>query len=118
MRGFGLQGITERLESHIRLSRYFARELQKIPGLELALDPFLNFNCFRYLPDKDAEMKTINALNERLLEEINSTGSVFLTHTKIRGLFTLRMLIGQTYIEKEHVDLALHEIESAVLRII
>jgi aromatic-L-amino-acid decarboxylase len=117
MRSFGLQGITDKILSHISLSNYFTAELQKIPGLELAMDPFLNFSCFRYRPDRDADMEKSNALNEKLLEEINSSGRVFLTHTKIRGWYTLRMLIGQTYVEKKHVDLVLKEIQNALLSI-
>jgi aromatic-L-amino-acid decarboxylase len=54
----------------------------------------------------------LNRLNEKLLEEINRKGRLFLTHTKIRGLYTLRMVIGQTYVEKHHIDLALEEIRS------
>ncbi|MCK4750238.1 MAG: hypothetical protein KAT15_24445, partial [Bacteroidales bacterium] len=72
---------------------------------------FLNFSCFRLNHPGERDPEILNPLNERFLEAINSGGKMFLTHTKIGGLFTLRMVIGQTYVQKEHVDLALEEIK-------
>jgi aromatic-L-amino-acid decarboxylase len=111
IRGFGLSGIRDRLRSHIRLSEYFCREVVRIPGIELAAEPFLNFSCFRFNPGGEGDPEVTDSLNERLLQEINGGGRLFLTHTRIRGRFALRMVIGQTYVEKEHVDAALEEIK-------
>ncbi len=111
IRGFGLAGLRETLRSHIKLSDYFCREIVKIPGIELAMEPFLNFSCFRYNPTGSSDPALLNPLNERFLNEINASGQLFLTHTKIEGLNTLRMLIGQTYVKQEHVDHALAEIK-------
>ena len=58
----------------------------------------------------------LNRLNETLLEEINNTGELFLTHTRINGLYTLRMVTGQTYVEEMDVDLALDRIAAAAAR--
>ncbi|MCK5136943.1 MAG: hypothetical protein KAR19_14245 [Bacteroidales bacterium] len=112
MRSFGLNGIQERLRYHIELNEYFSTEIQKVPGFELALEPFLNFTCFRLNPSETGGLDTVNSLNERLLEEINRGGRLFLTHTKIQEKYTLRMVIGQTYVEKKHVDVALDEIRT------
>ena len=51
IRSFGLSGLRERLRAHIRLSEYFCNEVVKIPGIQLALEPFLNFSCFKFNPD-------------------------------------------------------------------
>ncbi len=112
LRGFGIQGIQERLRSHIQLNQYFSEQIQKIPGIELALEPFLNFTGFRLKPEGIDDPESINKLNETFLEEINRRGKLFLTHTKIRGLYTVRMIIGQTYVEPQHIETALKEIES------
>ena len=112
IRSFGLSGLRERLQSHIRLNEYFCREVVKIPGIELATEPFLNFSSFRLNPSGNGDPEALNRLNERFLEAINRGGRLFLTHTRIRGLYTLRMVIGQTYVQKEHVDLALEEIKN------
>ena len=50
---------------------------------------------------------------EMALEEINRDGKLFLTHTKIGELYTLRMIIGQTYVEEKDVELALGQIAKA-----
>ena len=118
LRSFGISGIEERLRSHIRLSGYFSEEVQKISNVELAMEPFLNFTSFRLHPAGMDDPQMLNSLNERFLEEMNRRGKLFLTHTKIRGLFTLRMLIGQTYVEQHHIELALEEIKSVSERII
>ncbi len=111
IRGFGLTGLRERLRSHIQLNEYFCREITKIPGIEPALEPFLNFSCFRYNPSGSMDAELLNPVNEQFLKKINAGGQLFLTHTKINGLVTLRMLIGQTYVEQKHVDHALEVIK-------
>ena len=82
MRGFGLSGLREKLKHHIRLNDYFCRELLKIEGLELALEPFLNFSCFRYNPDAGKDPEYLNPLNEKLLADLNQGGKVFLTRSE------------------------------------
>jgi aromatic-L-amino-acid decarboxylase len=115
LRSFGLSGIREILRNHMELSSFFCKELLKIRGMELLTVPVLNFTCFRYHPEgKDTEEK-LNSLNVFLLDLINGDGRVFLTHTRVKGAFGIRMLIGQTYVERRHVELALEVIRDAVL---
>jgi aromatic-L-amino-acid decarboxylase len=40
------------------------------------------------------------------MERLNSSGLLFLTHTKLNGRTTLRLVIGQTSVEQTHVDTA------------
>jgi aromatic-L-amino-acid decarboxylase len=61
---------------------------------------------------KDAE--TANRLNERLLENVNATGKIYLTHTKLNGTYTLRMVIGQTNVTLRHVEKAWKLLQQAV----
>ncbi len=112
IRSFGLSGLRERLRAHIGLSAYFCKELVKIQGMELALEPFLNFSCFKFNPDGIQDSHKLNALNEQVLRSLNERGRVFLTHTKIDGFYTLRMIIGQTYVEKSNIELALEELKT------
>jgi len=113
IRSFGLEGIRERLRSHIQMNKSFARALEDIKDLHLPLEPFLNFCCFRLQPERVNNPEVLNQLNEAFLEEINKGGKLFLTHTKINGLYTIRMLIGQTYVEDKDVELALEVIREA-----
>jgi aromatic-L-amino-acid decarboxylase len=118
LRSMGIEGIQEKLRKHIQLNLEFSETIQGVPGLELAMKPFLNFTCFRLHPSGIHSMEMLNRLNEDFLEEINRNGKVFLTHTKVNNLYTIRMVIGQTYVEKEHVELVLNEIRSAAENLI
>jgi aromatic-L-amino-acid decarboxylase len=109
IRSFGLRGLRERLRAHIGLNAYFCGELEKIPGMELLTEPFLNFSCFRFNPGNGREA---DDMSRQLLEALNAGGKIFLTHTRVHGQFGIRMLIGQTYVDKSHVDLALKEIKN------
>ena len=113
IRSFGLEGIREKLRAHIELNNNFTRALVQIDSMQLPLEPFLNFTCFRLQPEGVENPEALNRINEAFLEEINRSGKLFLTHTKINGLFTIRMLIGQTYVKEEDVEQALELITVA-----
>jgi len=118
IRSFGLEGIREKLRSHIQMNNNFVQALLQIEAMHLPLEPFLNFTCFRLQPEGMESPETLNQLNEGFLEEINKGGKLFLTHTKIHGLYTIRMLIGQTYVEDKDVELALEVIGEAARKTI
>ncbi|RLD56275.1 MAG: aspartate aminotransferase family protein [Bacteroidetes bacterium] len=113
IRSFGLEGIREKLRAHIEMNINFSRALEQIDSMHLPLKPFLNFTCFRLQPKEIENPDALNRLNEAFLEEINREGKLFLTHTRIDGLFTIRMLIGQTYVEEGDVDKSLDLIREA-----
>ncbi|MCD4711361.1 MAG: aminotransferase class I/II-fold pyridoxal phosphate-dependent enzyme [Bacteroidales bacterium] len=113
IRSFGLEGIREKLRAHIRMNNRFSEALSQMESIHIPLEPFLNFTCFRLQPEGVENPEALNRLNETFLEEINREGKLFLTHTKINGIYTLRMIIGQTYVEEKDVDRALELIESA-----
>lgn len=106
IRGYGLLGLRKRLREHIELNDFFAQAIAGHPDFELVLDPFLNFTCFRYKTD-GKEVAELNELNEQLKNKLNKTGKLFLSHTKIKDKYVLRFVIGQTYVEKRHVEHAL-----------
>jgi aromatic-L-amino-acid decarboxylase len=45
----------------------------------------------------------LDAVNQRLLSSLNATGKLFLTHTRLRGRFCLRLSIGGTWTAERHV---------------
>jgi aromatic-L-amino-acid decarboxylase len=117
MRSYGISGLQEKLRKHIRLNELFAERLRNEAWFEIIGQPFLNFTCFRYHPrDTDVDV-TLNELNASLLEKVNRTGKIFLSHTKIGEMFVLRFVIGQTYVEQKHMDFAFEAIREAAGRI-
>ncbi|MCK5066760.1 MAG: aspartate aminotransferase family protein [Bacteroidales bacterium] len=113
IRSYGVEGIREKLREHIRLNSYFCEVLGTMDGLVMPVEPFLNFSCFRLQPDGVTDPEAVNQLNEAFLEEINRSGELFLTHTKVDGHYIIRMIIGQTYVSQSHVELALSRIKEA-----
>jgi aromatic-L-amino-acid decarboxylase len=117
LRSFGLEGIKEKLRMHIRLNEYFAKSMEQAPDFELITHPFLNFTCFRWKPPHIDDEEQLNELNEQLLDAINNSGQLFLSHTKVKGKYALRMLIGQTYVEKGHIRKAISKIRTLAAEI-
>ena len=112
LRHFGSDGIRDRLAEHMRLARQFAAWVDESPDFErLAPVPF-SVVCFRAAPGGVSEAAetgagaagdALDALNERLLDAVNATGEVFLSHTRLRGRFAIRLAVGHVRTEERHV---------------
>ena len=113
MRYFGVEGLQSRIRNQIALAREFADWVDQSEDFErLAPVPF-SVVCFRARPRGVDEMK-VDALNERLMNEVNRRGKVFLSHTKLHGKLTLRLAIGNIRTTGEHVRLAWDELNEAM----
>ena len=103
VRYFGADGLRARLVEHIRLARLFAGWVDADPEFErLAPVPF-SVVCFRANPPGGRTEAQLEALNQRLLDAMNASGEVFLSHTKLNGRFTLRLAVGNLRTEERHV---------------
>jgi aromatic-L-amino-acid decarboxylase len=98
LRCFGRAGLQERLREHVRLAQLFAGWVRQEPGWELAAPVPFSLVCFRL----DAD----DAVNEALLERVNASGEVFLSHTRLDGRFVLRLAIGNFRTTEHDVRLA------------
>lgn len=102
IRYFGVEGLAERIKAHIELAKEFAKWIDDEKDFErMAPVPFSTV-CFRYNPGNKSEDE-LNKLNESLLEDINSSGKIFLSHTKLNGKFVIRLTIGSIRHEKRHI---------------
>jgi aromatic-L-amino-acid/L-tryptophan decarboxylase len=106
IRSFGIEGIRLKIREHIRLTDWFKLKIQADDQFELMAPVTLNLVCFRLHPKGIDDLKDLNPLNELLLSSLNATGKVYLTHTKLNGAYTLRMVIAQTYVQERHVHAA------------
>jgi aromatic-L-amino-acid decarboxylase len=118
IRSFGVEGIRQRLRQHIAWAGELAGWIEKAPDFELMADHPLSLVCFRYHPEGVEDLEQLNALNAELNRKLNASGKIYLTHTKIRGAYSLRMVTAQTYLKQEQVAAAWQLIrEMADLRI-
>nr|NIT61585.1 aspartate aminotransferase family protein [Fodinibius sp.]NIY30165.1 aspartate aminotransferase family protein [Fodinibius sp.] len=106
IRSFGVTGLQAKIRQHIQLGQKFAACLRESANFELLAPIPLNTVCFRYHPPEIDDEEKLNQLNAELLARLNSSGKLYLTHTKLNRRYTLRMIIGQTNVEKRHVDKA------------
>ena len=113
LRWFGLDGLRRRIARHLDEAQRFAAAIDADPDWErLAPVPFSTV-CFRYRPARLAERKDdptarawLDQTNTALIDAVNRTGQVFLSHTRLRDRFTIRLAIGNLRTEPRHVDLA------------
>ena len=82
----------------MRLAQRFADRVRGDERFELAAPAPLNLVCFR--------LRSGDAANQRLLDALNASGELYLTHTKLDGKLTLRLCVGQTHTAQRHVDAA------------
>ncbi len=104
LRSFGARQIRERLADHIHLAQQFASWVDAHPDFErLAPVPF-SVVCFRWNPaSRSLSEAALDAANDRLMEAVNATGDVFLSHTRVKGRLALRMAIGHLRTTEQHV---------------
>jgi aromatic-L-amino-acid decarboxylase len=116
LRYFGREGLAARIREHCRLAAAFASWVAESSDWELLAPVPFSVVCFRARPRIEAETRTetdaemdearaarLDALNERLLNAVNATGAAFLSHTKLNGVFTLRLAVGNIRTTEAHV---------------
>lgn len=103
MRSFGVEGLQAKIRGHIQLTEKLAKVIRKRNDFEILAPVDFNLICFRYCP-AGVNDEDLNQINARILHNINDSGKAYLTHTKLNGIYTLRLVIGQTNVTKKQVD--------------
>jgi aromatic-L-amino-acid/L-tryptophan decarboxylase len=98
LRCYGRSGLQERLREHVRLAELFESWVVAEPGWELTAPRHFSLVCFRR-EGSDEE-------NERLLERVNRSGEVFLSHTRFDQRYVLRLAVGNFRTTEADVRLA------------
>jgi aromatic-L-amino-acid decarboxylase len=106
IRHYGVEGLRAFVGEHLRLAKLFASWVDAADEFELAAPVPVNLVCFRHLGGDE--------VNQRLLDDLNASGEIYMTHTRLDGKLTLRMAIGQTHTAERHVRRAWELITTAV----
>ncbi|SEM82799.1 aromatic-L-amino-acid decarboxylase [Syntrophus gentianae] len=101
LRNYGKAGLQTKIREHLRLARLFAEKLGSRKDFRLLAPVALNTVCFHYEPSNYAG--DLNELNAGLLDRLNSSGKLYLTHTKLRDQFALRLVVAQTDTTERHI---------------
>jgi glutamate/tyrosine decarboxylase-like PLP-dependent enzyme len=109
----GLKPFRAALEEKIQLCRYFYEELERIPGMKRGPYPELSVALYRYVPRQGDP----NEFNARLIREVREDGRVFLSSTRIDGVFYLRLAVLCFRTHRKHVDLALDVLREKIAKL-
>lgn len=112
LRSYGADGLQAMIRRHVALARELEGWIRADPGFEVVAPVPLGLVCFRHVRAAVSD-EELDRLNQRLLQEVNASRRVFLTHTRLRGRFVIRLVVGQRTTEREHVAEAWRLIRSA-----
>nr|HPI73584.1 pyridoxal-dependent decarboxylase [bacterium] len=98
IRHYGVEGLQHHIRRHVRWAQTFAGWVSENEAFELTAPPPLNLVCFR--------LRGSDALNQTLMDRLNQSGRLYLTHTKLNDRLVLRFCVGQTHTEFHHVQQA------------
>lgn len=103
-RAFGREGIAARIREHLRLARLFADWVEADDRFELAAPVSMGVVCFRLVDDDSSRRSRAEAdVNSRVVEQVNASGAVYITQTKLRGRTAMRIGLGNVLTTEEHV---------------
>ncbi|MBZ4416302.1 pyridoxal-dependent decarboxylase [Myxococcus sp. RHSTA-1-4] len=120
LRHYGARGLRAHVRGHIRMAEHFQSWVSADARFEVAAPRSLALVCFRLKPLPGEAPEATDARNRTLLERVNATGKLFLTHTVLPAVdgrpprYVLRMAIGGTYTEERHVRAAWEALSAAV----
>lgn len=115
LRYFGRQGIVANIREHLRLARTLAAWVELEEGWSLEAPVPLGLVCFRYAPT-GLDGEATDAMNQRILDEVNASGEVFLTPTRLRGRLVIRLAVGNLKTTEDHVARAWDLLRAAARR--
>jgi aromatic-L-amino-acid/L-tryptophan decarboxylase len=97
LRHFGVEGLRARLAEHMRLARVLAGWIDESDRFERVAPVPFSVVCFRLRGEASDEA------HQRILDRVNASGEIFLSHTKLDGCFVLRVAIGNLHTTEEHI---------------
>lgn len=110
LRHYGAEGLRAHIREHMRLSELFESLVRSDPRFEVVAPRTMNLICFRLKDSDDA--------NKRLVDALNQSGRLYLTHTVLPGVgYTIRFCIGATLTQEHHVRAAWDQIRELAPRV-
>ena len=103
LRHYGIEGLQYQIREHVKLAQEFVKWMEGDSRFEVAAPAPLNLVCFR--------LKSGDEQNQRLMDALNRSGDLYLTHTRLGNQLTLRMSIGQANTKRRHVEKAWRRIQ-------
>ena len=112
IRHFGVEGLASLIREHIRIARLLSDWIDADDELERMADVNFSTVVFRHrgrgLPED-----RLDEHNTRILAAVNATREIYLSHTRVRGNYALRVAIGNIHTTEAYVRRALDLVKEA-----
>jgi aromatic-L-amino-acid decarboxylase len=109
IRHYGVEGLQHHIRQHVELAQQFSAWVKSDDRFELAAPVPLNLICFRHKNGDDS--------NQTLMDRLNRSGDLYLTHTRLHDRLTLRLCVGQTNTTGRHVQRAWKRIQEEAAKL-
>ena len=98
IRWYGAEGLREHVRSHVALAQEFASWVAADERFEIVAPHPLALVAFRLRDGDDA--------TRALMDHVNASGEMYVTHTVIGGRVALRLAVGSPQTERRHLEAA------------
>jgi aromatic-L-amino-acid/L-tryptophan decarboxylase len=113
LRWFGLDGLRRRIERHIEMAQAFAGWVDADPDWERVAPVPFSTVAFRWKPRTSLSDDELDARNAAIMDAVNRSGEVFLSHTRLDGRYVIRLSVGNIRTEPRHVARAWELLQAA-----
>ncbi|KAK4589059.1 hypothetical protein RGQ29_019884 [Quercus rubra] len=115
LRSYGVANLRSFMRNHVKMANLFEGFVAMDKRFEIVVPINFAMVCFRILPSalsetvyKNGKLDIVseelaNEANRKLLESINMSGCVFMTHAVVEGVYVIRFAVGATLVEERHV---------------
>lgn len=103
IRHYGIEGLQYHIRRHVEIAQKLVEWVRKDQRFELAAPAPLNLVCFRHRGGDE--------VNQSLMDRLNRSGDLYLTHTRLNDRLTLRLCVGQANTTARHVERAWRKIQ-------
>jgi aromatic-L-amino-acid decarboxylase len=86
VRYYGVRGLQELIRNHVRQAQLFAALVAEDSRFELVAPVPFSTVCFRFKGDDTA--------NQAIIDRVNASGRVFISHTRLHDRLTIRLAVG------------------------
>ncbi|KDP26173.1 hypothetical protein JCGZ_22267 [Jatropha curcas] len=117
LRSYGVSNLRKFLRQHIEMAKLFEGLVMEDKRFEIVVPRNFAMVCFRILAEAIEIGKNgvqilpnhetlANELNRKLLESINASGCIYMSHAMVEGVYFIRFAVGATLTEDRHVIMA------------
>ncbi|KAI3841862.1 hypothetical protein MKW92_038059 [Papaver armeniacum] len=112
LRSYGVTNLRTFLRGHVKMAKHFQGLIGMDDRFEIVVPRTFAMVCFRLKPaailrnkivENDYIEAQINEVNAKLLESVNASGKIYMTHAVVGGVYMIRFAVGATLTEERHV---------------